>query len=651
MSEPHVTVSPKKQFFGKAFFHNTSLIPFFAFVGLGADSISSSCYGPEEAFLSLNGYYHLIVFVGLLAILTISIISTSYCQIIKLFPHGGGGYVVASKLLSPGIGVVSGAALLVDYVLTITISVASGVDAIFSMLPGEHHQWKLAVKVLILGAMTMLNVRGIKESIFPWIPVFLLFAFTHIFAFVWAAVSHFTELPLVQHGINLDITHVYESAGLWGLLFLILKSYSMGAGTYTGIEAVSNGMNIFREPRVENARKTMLYMSIALAVTVSGLIISYLLYHVEPTPGKTLNGVLLLAIGKEIPHVGPLFAFITLFSEAALLVMAAQSGFLGGPRILANMATDNWLPHKFTNLSDRFVMRHGILLISAAALLLMLYSGGSVAYLVVLYSLAVFITFSSSQLGMVSHWAKERLYNRPWVKGLLINGFGCVLTLFILVSLALIKFAEGAWLTLLVIAILTFLCYRIKSYYTTFAASFRNLSQDIPIREPTILPEGRIDRSLHTAVLCVSGATDLTLHSISELIRLFGNSFEHFIFLHVGIIDAGSFKGENELQRLEEHTKASAAKLVKHMEQHGYSAESFVSVGTDLGDEVTKLATEVRQEYPSCIFIGGQLILPKETILSHWMHNQLLFTLQRRLFELEFPFVTIPVYIERSHKS
>ncbi len=638
----------KRKLFFQNLFHKTSLIPFFAFIGLGADSISSSCYGPEEAFLSLGPYHHLIVFVGLMAIITIWTISSSYTQLIELFPHGGGGYVVASKLLSANSGLVAGCSLLVDYILTITISISSGVDALFSFLPIGLIAWKLPCKMGVLALLTLVNIRGIKESVFPWIPVFILFGITHLVAFGWAFWSHFENMPMVYHGIQLEVGELSRSIGTWGLIFILLKSYSVGAGTYTGIEAVSNGMNIFRSPRVKNAKKTMIYMSSALAITVFGLMMSYLLYHIEPVYGKTLNGVLIDTIAQEMPFgMAYLFSPLTLFSEAAILIMAAQSGFLAGPRILAVMAADRWLPNKFTNLSDYFVMRHGILLIGAGCFALMAYTTGHVADLVILYSLAVFITYSLSQLGMSIHWAKERMYHRKWLKGLILNGVGFCLTAAILCSLILLKFVDGAWLTLTIIGLLVILCHKIRRYYNNFSDILNNLPSTIPVREPAVLVEaGHDDRTVHTAVFFVSGKKPLALHSISEAIKLFGSSIEHFVFLQVGIIDAGIFKGESELKHLEEFTQTEADKLVHYMRHLGYSAEAQVTVGLDIGDEVEKLASEVQTRHPSCIFFGGQLILPQEHLLSHVMHNQTLFIIQRRLFNLGLPFVTIPVYLE-----
>ncbi|MBS0655812.1 MAG: amino acid permease, partial [Verrucomicrobia bacterium] len=429
----------------RSLFRKLSLFPFFAFIGLGADSVSSSCYGPSEFFLALIDYPHLSLLVAALAILTIWVVSTSYCQIIDLFPHGGGGYVVASKLLSPTCGLISGSALLVDYILTITVSVASGVDALFSLLPHEHQIWNFSTKILLLMLITGINLRGVKESIFPWIPVFALFALTHIAAFLWAFLNHSHEFTFITNGLFIDIDRAHSSLGALGMLLLLLRSYSVGAGTYTGIEAVSNGINLLHEPKTHNARITMLYMSIALAVTVTGLVVCYILYEVAPAPGLTLNGVLMHKISIEMDDsFGPFFCGLTLFSEAALLMMAAQSGFLGGPRVLANMAADRWMPSKFSNLSDRFVMNHGILLMGIAALLLMLYTKGDVAIIVILYSLSVFITFTLSQLGMCVHWAKERAVHRAWLKGLLINSVGFFLVFFILISLCIVKFEEGA---------------------------------------------------------------------------------------------------------------------------------------------------------------------------------------------------------------
>ncbi|MEK6572239.1 MAG: APC family permease, partial [Bacteroidota bacterium] len=391
--------------YDKTLFHKLSLIAFFAWVGLGADGLSSSCYGPEEGFLALQGHSYLGIFVALGSALTILVISGSYSQIIELFPTGGGGYLVASKLLSPTLGMISGCALLIDYMLTITVSIASGAAALFSFLPEEWHPFKLELAILGVLILTVLNLRGVKESVVPLVPIFLVFVVTHAFVIGYALISHAINLPEVVSATSVDVQKAQAEIGVTGMVFLLLRSYSMGAGTYTGIEAVSNGLPILREPRVQTAKRTMLYMAASLAVVVVGLMLSYLLYRVEPEFGKTLNAVLFERIvGGWGETSGYVFVLVTLISEAGLLFVAAQTGFLDGPRVLANMALDRWFPTRFTMLSDRFVAQNGVLLMGGAACIAMLLTQGSVRLLVVLYSINVFITFALSQLGMVRHW-------------------------------------------------------------------------------------------------------------------------------------------------------------------------------------------------------------------------------------------------------
>ena len=434
-------------------FHKLSLIAIFAWVGLGSDALSSASYGPEEAFLTLGQHIYLAIFVAIGIMLTIFMISTSYSQIVELFPTGGGGYLVASKLLSPSFGMLSGCALLIDYVLTIAISIASGADAIFSFIPIGWQSIKLEFAILIMIIRILLNMRGVKESVISLVPIFIIFGITHIFVILYAFATHLTNVPIVVHSTVTDVNNVSTELGFAGLLFLILRAYSMGAGTYTGIEAVSNAMPILREPRIQTAKRTMRLMALSLAFMVIGLMFAYILYNVGPQSGKTLNAVLFESITKDWGGIGYYFVLITLISEAALLFVAAQTGFLDGPRVLANMALDRWVPTKFATLSDRFVTQNGVLMMGTAALVMIIFAGGSVKFLIVLYSIAVFITFILSQAGMVRHWWQSKHKVTDWKKKLAVNGVGLVMTIFILASVIIVKFNEGGWITLLIIAL------------------------------------------------------------------------------------------------------------------------------------------------------------------------------------------------------
>mgnify|MGYP001601842821 CR=1 FL=1 len=632
-------------------FRKISLIAFFAWVGLGADGLSSSAYGPEEAFLALGDHIFLGIFVALASAFTIFIISNSYSQIIELFPKGGGGYLVASKLLSPTFGMISGCALIIDYVLTITISVAAGAAAIFSFLPEEWLPYTLLFALFGVAFLMILNLRGVRESILFLAPVFMIFIITHIIIIVYALIVHFSDFPLMAASAKGDIGSAYMELGILGMLFLVMKAYSFGAGTYTGIEAVSNGLSILREPRVKTARRTMFYMASSLAFMAVGLMIAYLFYSVEHVPGKTLNAVLYSTVTESWGSAGYIFLLVSLISEAALLFIAAQAGFIGGPRVLADMALGRWFPSRFANLSDRFVTQNGILIMGISAAVMMVFTGGSVKFLVVLYSINVFITFVLSQLGMVKHWWASRFSVADWKRKMLVNGTGLGLCAFILASVVVFKFNEGGWITLFITGSLIFLAVAIKRHYNHTKKLTEKLDHIVQRRGsssyyfiPRIGPEP-FNPKAKTAVLLVKGFNGLGLYTLKNVLQNFSGVFKNFIFLEIGSVDAGNFRNSEEIQQLRASTMMEVERYAEIMRKNGYNAESFVAVGIDVVDEVAKIAPKIIEKYPRSIFFGGQIVLPKDSIVTRLLHNYTVFAVQRRLYSRGITVVLLPVVV------
>jgi amino acid transporter len=627
-------------------FHKISLIAVLAWVGLGADGLSSSCYGPEETFKALGAHTALSVFVALACVVTIAVICMSYRQVIELFPSGGGGYLVASKLLSPAAGVVSGSALLVDYVLTITISVASGADAMFSVLPPAWQAWKLTFACVGVALLTLLNLRGVRESVMLWVPVFFMFVGTHAAAILIAIFSHGGELPAIANTTMQEVSATHAELGWLGLLALMLKAYSMGAGTYTGIEAVSNGLPILREPRVETGKRTMTYMGVSLAVTVFGLLLAYLLYAVKPVDGKTLNAVLFEGITASWPGAtGQWFTSISMLSATALLFIAAQAGFLDGPRVLANMALDRWFPARFATLSDRFVTGNGIVLMGGAALLAMLVTHGAVGILVVLYSINVFITFSLTQFGMVRHWWNVRTTEPQWRRKLAINGIGLALTSFILVSLCVVKFHEGGWATLVVTGAVIGVAFAVKHHYRRAQGDLKRLDELVsPASGSAAVHPARITKG-RTAIVLVNGFNGLGMHTFLGIPRLFPDTFGHFVFVQVGVVDAGSFKGPDELERLKAETAASAQRYVDFALKHGLTAEAITDVSHDVVSTIEEISDALLAKHPGAVFFGGQLAFTHETVWTRWLHNYAVFALQRVFCRKGVPFVIVPARV------
>ena len=393
-------------------FHQIALGAFFAWVGLGSDGLSSSCYGPEEAFLSLleHNASYLAILLAMMMTLTVYTISASYSQIIDLFPSGGGGYLVASKLLGKYAGLTSGCALVVDYILTISISIASAGDALFSFFPG-YLQFKFPAEVFLVVLLIVMNLRGVKESVVTLTPIFLFFVIFHTFFIGYGILHHSSDLLPMVHNSFQQTRNSIESLGFIAVFFTFMKAYSLGGGTYTGIEAVSNGLQILKEPRTHTGKHTMQYMAFSLSFTAGGLLVCYLLNQAPHIYGKTMNASLFETLANNW-HFGS-FQFgrwlilATLLSEGALLFVAAQTGFLDGPRVLANMAVDKWVPNRFANLSDHLVTQNGVLLMGVSSLLILIYSRGSVKFLVVLYAINVMLTFTLSQLGMCNTGFKQ----------------------------------------------------------------------------------------------------------------------------------------------------------------------------------------------------------------------------------------------------
>ncbi|MDB5104288.1 MAG: putative rane protein [Fibrobacteres bacterium] len=649
-------------------FNQVSLIAFFAWVALGSDGLSSSAYGPEEAFATLGSHSHLAIFVAVASALTVLVISASYMRIIEAFPAGGGGYLVASKLLSPFMGMVSGCALLIDYILTITISAAAAVDAVFSFLPPEWLHFKLDAAYLCLLIIITLNLRGAKGSVALMVPVFLVFLLAHGFAILYAVFTHLPDFGRIASDTAADVSATRHEMGLVGMTLLILRAYSMGAGTYTGIEAVSNGLPILREPRVRTAKRTMILMSASLAFMVFGLIVAYLLYKVRREPGRTLNATLLWTLSSGWPPgLSTAFVIVTLTAEALILFAAAQAGFLGGPRVLANMAVDRWFPTRFANLSDRLVTQNGVLIMGAAALATMLYTRGSVRHLVVLYSITVFIAFVLSQLGMVRHWLRKRERDQPWRSGLLVNGTGFLLSSSILLFVIYLKFDQGGWITLLATALMVGLCLLIRGHYRKVLKMLLRLDSLVKAARTArsqaergeiqpLMPEGvrsdgplGFDPKAKTAVLVVRGFNGLGLHALFAILRLFGNLFRNFVFIEVGVLDAGNYKGVDEVSRLQADVDKNLLEYVAFMRSHGYHAEGISVLSHDQVEGAVSVADRVRERFPQAMFFMGQLVFPQETIFTRLLHNNLVFALQRKLYHMGIPFIILPVRIQEGN--
>jgi len=626
-------------------FHKLSLIPILAWIGLGADGLSSSSYGPEEAFKALGTHTYISVFLGLATAFTVFIIAYAYSRIIEHFPHGGGGYIVATHTISDGAGVVSGSALLVDYMLTITVSLVSCGDALFSFMPVAYLKYKLIFVVFLILVMVVMNLRGVKESVIALAPIFIIFVVTHILLISYGILDHSYQFGSLVGEFKGSIKEDVSTIGYVGMLAIFLRAFSLGGGTYTGLEAVSNGMQIMREPRVQTGKKTMAYMALSLAFTAAGLLICYALYQIKPIEGRTLNAILADNIFGSWP-LGGWIVLITILSEGALLIVGAQAGFVDGPRVMANMATDFWLPRRFAMLSDRFTMQNGVLLMGGASLLLLLYTHGSISALVIMYSINVFVTFSLSQLGMVVFYVRNSNVDERWKKHIAIHIVGLILCLTILFVTVYEKFEEGGWMTLLITSAVIALCYWIHSHYRRVHKAARKLEEVL-----TDIPPGNdfnndpVDPKEMTAILLVSGYNGFGIHTWLSIIRKFPKLYKNFIFVSVAEIDSGSFKGIAEVEALKTSLANDLNKYVRLVRSFGFSADYRMDVGTDVVDIATQLCKSLAQEFPRSMVFTGKLIFRYDRFFQRLLHNETAFAIQRHLQWEGIDTVILPVRI------
>jgi amino acid transporter len=676
----HFLFGPKKDIHDHHTFHSLSLVAMLAWVGLGADGLSSSAYGPDEAFRQLTkSGDHTSLAVGLAAgtAITVFIISYAYSRIIEHFPSGGGGYVVATKLLGPRFGVVSGSALLVDYMLTITTSIAAGGDAVFSMIPrawfgevavrvaeGDIGSWTDPVQrvklVLELGAcmfLTVLNIRGVKESVIAILPVFMLFVVTHAIVLLIALGGHLGDVSAVAAETHANYRHTLASMGGWATLLLFVRAYSLGGGTYTGIEAVSNGVPIMREPKVRTAQRTMVLMASSLAITAGGIILAYLLVHALPEEGKTMNAVLLERVTASWHigdfNVGYWFTLIALLSESGLLVIAAQAGFVDGPRVMANMAVDSWMPHRFAALSERLSMQNGVLIMGGTSMLALVYTHGDVSKLVVMYSINVFLTFSLSNFGMSRFWISNRKEQKYWVQNLLVHLTGLTLCLTILIVTCFEKFGEGGWLTLVITGALVTVCLSIKRHYGRVVSAIRRLDDELPDplleQAPDALEKwhaaerSTIDPEQPVAILFVGGYGGLGRHALMTLLRMFPGHFKGVVFCSIAIIDSGNFKGVAEVEDLERRTARELEKYERFAETFGMPSASVFATGIEVAVESEQIGIEQIARYPKGLFVAGQLLFEEDSTYNRILHNETAFLIQRRLQHAGIPMIVLPV--------
>ncbi|MDE3840842.1 amino acid permease [Bacillus methanolicus] len=468
---------------------------------LSSDALSSVAYGTEQILIVLATisvvafWYSIPIAIGVLVLLTALILS--YRQIIYAYPHGGGAYIVSRSNLGENPGLIAGGSLLVDYILTVAVSVSAGTDAITSAFPGLH-DFKVIIACLLVVFITILNLRGVTES------ASILAYPVYLFVFALVLLIGVGTWKILTGQVPADL-HTPIGTAVPGIsLFLLLRAFSSGCSALTGVEAISNAVPNFKEPAAKNAANTLVMMGVILAILFSG--ITFLAYWLGIAPKA--EETVVSQIASEV-FGRNLFYYFIQGTTALILVLAANTGFSAFPLLAVNLASDKYIPRMFLIRGDRLGYSNGIITLGIASIFLIIAFRGEVEHLIPLYAVGVFIPFTLSQSGMIVKWLREK--PAGWVYKLTVNLIGALISLTVVIIFFTTKFSQ-VWSVLVFLPVIVFLFHRIKSHYEAVGEQLRINQNEEPLKL-----EGNV------VIVPVAGITKVVENSLNYA-RLIGDT-------------------------------------------------------------------------------------------------------------------------------
>jgi amino acid transporter len=582
-----------------------------------SDAISSTAYATEEIlFVTALGASSLLlgldtlIPIGIAVAILLSIVAFSYRQTIFAYPNGGGSYVVSRENLGENPSLIAGASLLVDYILTVAVSISAGVAAIISIPEFEDlEQHRVLIGIVLIILITLANLRGIKESgrLFAAPTYLYIVMITALVAYGLARVFILDDIGTVPFDSKAFEGTAF-SGGTLGI-FLILKGFSSGAVALTGVEAISNGVPAFRRPESKNAAATLTWMAIILGVLFLG--ISVLAQHLEPYPSH--DQTVLAQMGLLVFGNGGIF-FVLQIATAMILTLAANTAYADFPRLSSIIARDGYLPRQMANRGDRLVFSNGILLLAGAAALLLIAFNGLTNALIPLYAVGVFTSFTLSQAGMVRHHQKERDEN--WQRHAFINGVGAAATFVVLIIVASTKFTSGAWVPIVVVPAIILLFKGIHRHYVRVDRSLKT--------EPGYRP-----KAWNNTVVVLVGRVHKGVLQALQYAKALNPS--HLVAVSV----VSDEEEDNEIKR--------------QWAEYGIDVplETVYSPYRELHKPIRAFVDELEARYDNDVLT---IVIP-EFVVNHWwehvLHNQSALLLKGRLLFRKGTVVTsVPYHVE-----
>lgn len=482
------------------FMHNERIPKWKALAVLSSDALSSVAYATEEVLIPLALFataavaWSIPIAIGIAILLFV--VTVSYRQTIDAYPGGGGAYTVAKENLGETAGLVAGAALLIDYVLTVAVSVSAGIENIASAFPSLL-PYKTGIDVAIILIIMTMNLRGVRESANLFALPTYLFIFSFLIMIAVGAWNYAT-------GAMVPVAPVLHETYPTIPLFLLLRAFSSGCVALTGIEAISNGIPIFREPAQKNAKITMAWMAFLLGAFFLAITLLSHLYGVVPHEGETAVSLLARKVFGE-----SIFYYVIPTATTLILILAANTSYADFPRLSSLLAKDRFLPRQLASLGDRLVFSNGIAGLSCAAIFLVVLFKGETHHLIPLYAVGVFLSFTLSQSGMILHHLRDR--EPGWKRALCFNALGTLTTAVVLLVIGATKFMHGAWMVVVLIPIFVIIFRKIREHYEATAKELTR-PHGVAVTQARILK--------HTAVVPISGIHQGVIDALSYALSI-----------------------------------------------------------------------------------------------------------------------------------
>ncbi len=544
-------------------------------------------YGPEAIIvvvaLAGAGALHLVLPITVAIVVLLAILVFSYRQVIDAYPGGGGAYAVSRDNFGPGASLVAGAALIVDYTLTVAVSIAAGVGALTSAFP-RFTSATVPICLGILAVITVLNLRGLGETARAFLLPTMIFIIG-LLAIIVVGLVHPLALHAPQPGRSLLRAHGLQTVGV----LLVLKAFSAGCSALTGVEAIANGVPLFKEPRAVRAKRTELLLGLILGTMLLGLAELARRWHIGPRSGQTvLSQIMATAVGRHWAY------YLVSLTITLVLALAANTSFGGLPVLASLLARDNYLPHLFALRDDRQVFSNGIWALAVMSAALLIAVGGNTNTLIPLFAIGVFIGFTLSQSGLVVHWWRTR--PPRWRRRAALNGLGAVVTATATIVFLISKFTEGAWVVVIAIPSFIFLFLRIHAYYDRAAV-------ELGLGMVPAKPHGK-----RTVVIVpVTQRSRLAEHAISEALSL-----SHEVIAVTVMFDTGDQRAQDARRLQEEWAEWDPGVPLRVLETE------FASVV----DPIVTFIDDMEKAHDQQIVVLIPVVLPNR-LRYRFLHNQI----------------------------